>query len=378
MVHVSWLPLIGPKPLTASTQSVLSRLCVGSLPPHFVSVVEDIYSRRSFRVKDCGVTSERHEQKFGICQGCPLSPFLFTIVMTCVMTDARQDLSEDLGETLCNSMSDLLYADDTLLMGSSSEGLSSFLGAVCDAGGEYGLSLNVHKTKALNVRANGVVSGPAGQPLETKPSMTYLGGLLHSDGRSTHELSRRMGKALAEFDALRRVWSRSALTLHRKLEIFEACVISTLMYGLRTSWFNKAARRRLDGFQARCLRKILRVPPSFYSRVPNSEVLRRADALPLSAKLLEQQLLFFGDAACRSPGPIRNCIFEPGTLNVVDETLPRRTGRPRNTWAGEVMKHSLKVAGGMHSLKRILLTERSIPEWRALVVAHCRRQPCPF
>jgi len=294
------------------------------------------------------------------------------------MKDARQKISEELAETVYSNMSDLLYADDTLLMGTSAAGLTTFLAVVCQIGREYGLALNESKTKALNVMADGVVTGPAGEPLETKASMTYLGGLLHSDGRGTHELSRRLGKATQEFEALRRVWSRSALTLRRKLQIYEACVLSTLMYGLRTTWFNIAERRRLDGFQARCLRKILGIPHSYYSRVPNFDVLRRAEHRPLSIKLLEQQLIFFGDAVCRNSGPIRNSIFESGTLRLVDGTLPRRQGRPRNTWAGEVRKHAVSIAGGMNNLGRILLTERDIQEWRALVRAHCRRQTRPY
>ena len=40
-------------------------------------VIESIYTNRVFCVAGAGVTSEYHEQKFGICQGCPLSPFLF-------------------------------------------------------------------------------------------------------------------------------------------------------------------------------------------------------------------------------------------------------------------------------------------------------------
>ena len=113
-------------------------------------------------------------------------------------------------------------------MGTSAEGLSVFLAAICDIGREYGLALNVAKTKVLSVRADIVVSGPDGQALETKTSMTYLGGLLHSDGRSSHELSRRLGKAAAEFHTLQRVWARSSLSLHRKLAIVVACVLSTL------------------------------------------------------------------------------------------------------------------------------------------------------
>ena len=40
-------------------------------------------------VRDEGVTCRQHPQRFGIFQGCPLSPFLFSIVLTMLSQDAK-------------------------------------------------------------------------------------------------------------------------------------------------------------------------------------------------------------------------------------------------------------------------------------------------
>ena len=55
--------------------------------------------------------------------------------------------------------------------------------------------------------------------------------------------------------------------------VFNACVVSKLLRCLHTAWLNKAELRRLDVFQTSCLRKILRIPHSFKSRVSNAEIL---------------------------------------------------------------------------------------------------------
>ena len=52
--------------------------------------------------------------------------------------------------------------------------------------------------------------------------------------------------------------------------------------------------------------------------------------------------------------------------------------RPRNTWACQVMTHAITVANGIANLKKIMVIERSLTEWRALVRTHCRRQVCPY
>jgi hypothetical protein len=49
-------------------------------PPKVVAIISEIYKRRTFVVHDNGCCSDRKIQHYGICQGCPLSPFLFTIV----------------------------------------------------------------------------------------------------------------------------------------------------------------------------------------------------------------------------------------------------------------------------------------------------------
>ena len=59
----------------------------------------------------------------------------------------------------------------------------------------------------------------------------------------------------------------------------------------------KVELRRIDGFQCRCLRVILKIACPFVSRVSNEEVLDRAGAVTLSTLLLRHQLMFFGEVA---------------------------------------------------------------------------------
>ena len=65
----------------------LKRFGINSKP---IAIIRDIYSKRIFRVRWNNDSSNFHPQHFGISQGCPLSPFLFSILMTVLIHDCRQ------------------------------------------------------------------------------------------------------------------------------------------------------------------------------------------------------------------------------------------------------------------------------------------------
>ena len=106
--------------------------------------------------------------------------------------------------------------------------------------------------------------------------MNYLGTILAESGRISSELSRRIGIAKAELETLSKVWRHSYVTFQQKLKFYKSLVESKLLYSLSAACLTVADRRRLDGFQARCLRQLLRIKPPYYSRVSNLEVLRRS------------------------------------------------------------------------------------------------------
>ena len=100
-----------------------------------------------------------------------------------MMNDAKDSLVQQLGKSAADELSELLYADDTLLLGTSGPALSVFLRAVAETGAEYGMSLHVGKTQLIKERSNEDVLAPTGAKLPSKDSMIYLGGLLSNDGR---------------------------------------------------------------------------------------------------------------------------------------------------------------------------------------------------
>ena len=138
-------------------------------PSKFVDMVSSIYKDRKFVVTDFAVESGEHTQTYGICQGCPLSPFLFTIIMTTLLSDAHKCLQNQIGEAVREHViSELVYADDTLLVGSNPGTVETLMQCVEKCGEHYGLKLNWQKVEMLRVRSNAVVKNSSGMAITCK------------------------------------------------------------------------------------------------------------------------------------------------------------------------------------------------------------------
>ena len=122
------------------------------IPYHFCSVVRGIYNGRHFMVRDGGVTSRQRPQCFGTSQSCPLSPFLFSIVMTLLIQDAKAAFLSRRDPARTREISELMYADDTLILAVNNEDAEIYMQCIEQAGRMYGLQLNWNKLEVLPMR----------------------------------------------------------------------------------------------------------------------------------------------------------------------------------------------------------------------------------
>ena len=316
------------------------------LPPKVLRVIEHIYADRFFAVCDGGNSSSRRLQRSGISQGCPLSPFLFVMLMTVVMDDAKHCMSDGTQAAFnSGSLGVVLYADDTLLIGVSEGCVQEYLDTVAAVGKRFGLDLHHSKFQLLSVNGEYNLKTPVGEPIPTTDSMTYLGATVYADGSLKRELGRKLGCAWADFSKLNRLWKHTTLTKARKNQVYQAVIVSRLLYGLSSAWLNVAEIRRLNGFHCRCLRVIMRVQPAYFSRISNKKVLQECGQKPIDRQLLKQQMVLYGRVARSPPSdPLRLLTFVPGGLETAASRYIRRVGRQRNEWATMVQKECFKMS----------------------------------
>ena len=226
----------------------------------------------------------------------------------------------------------------------------------------------------MPVRCDAEFYSPNGERIALKTSFRYLGSMLCSSGKNGTELSSRLGAARAEFDKLCRVWSHASLTRAKKLRVYEACVVSKLLYCLDTLWLNTAEVHKLDAFHHRCLRRIAGVKPSYISRVSNAAIRNILQATTLHQTLLARQLGYMSTLATKPAGHVvRDFVFNPNTVSLKGTNGPRRRGRPRLAWAKQVHTVATSIAGNEANLSYFWNgSTTSTREWERLVANHCK------
>ena len=87
----------------------------------------------------------------------------------------------------------------------------------------------------------------------------YLGGQIRTDYNTSYEVRRRIALEEAAYRDMKRIFLDRKLSAYRKLQINHACIATTELYGLET--FNLTLRniKRLEVFEYRAIRRILRI-----------------------------------------------------------------------------------------------------------------------
>ena len=114
------------------------------------------------------------------------------------------------------------------------------------------------------------------------------------------------------------------ITLPTKVHLVKAMVFPVVMYGYESWTVKKAERRRIDAFELRCWRKLLRVP--WTARRSNQSILKEiSPGISLEGMMLKLKLQYFGHLMWR--------------VDSLEKTLmlggiggKRRRGRQRMRW----------------------------------------------
>ncbi|XP_063605235.1 uncharacterized protein LOC134780428 [Penaeus indicus] len=232
---------------------------------------------------------------------------------------------------------EMLFADDAALASHTEEALQRLMDRFAHACNEFGLTISLKKTNISAQDASHAPSISIGDfTLEVVEDFTYLGSTISTSLSLDTEINRWIGKAAATMAKLsKRVWDNKMLTENTKMRIYQACVLSTLLYGSETWTTYMRHERRLNTFHLRCLKRIRGI--TWQDRIPHSDILTRAGISSVFALLSQRRLRWLGHVWRMEDGRIPKDLLY-GQL----ATGTRRPGRPTLRFK-DVCKRDMKA-----------------------------------
>ena len=152
---------------------------------------------------------------------------------------------------------------------------------------EFGITTRLKKTNILGQEVSSTPRISIGDyTLEAVEELTYIGS---SNLSLDTELNKRIGKAASVLARLgKRIWDNAMLTISTRMKVYQACVLSTLLYSSETWTLHSCQEHRLNTFPLRCLRRILGI--TWQDRVPNKDVLAPVGLPSMFALLIQRRL----------------------------------------------------------------------------------------
>ena len=168
--------------------------------------------------------------------------------------------------------------------------------------------MNTTKTEILSASSPDVPTfSIGGNQLKNSEYFTYLGSNLSFSGDLTNEIQRRINHASSAFGRLsNRVFCNQDHTIHTKIAVHNAVVISTILYGCETWVPCRRHIRLLESFHIRRLQ--LAHGLRWWHKLTHSEIRYRAGIPSIESMLLHRQLRWLGRVVRMPHSRLPHCV----------------------------------------------------------------------
>ena len=321
-------------------------------------LMTSLYWNQSACIRVDGECSKYIDIERGVRQGCVLSPDLFNYYSELILRELEKEKGLRVGG---QNITNLRYADDTVLIAESQEDLQRLLDVVVAESERKGLSINCKKTESM------VISKKKEAPtcnlkvkdktIKQVSAFNYLGSTMTEDSRCASEVKRRIALAKSAFSKLEKILRNRTLGLKTRLRVLHCYIHPVLMYGSEAWTITSDIRKRLESCEMWFLRRMLRIP--WADKVTNEEVLQRAAVeRKLIGEIRTRQLRFLGHV-------IRKDGLENLALTGKIEGK-RSRGRKRMLWMAS-LNAWLAEKGIMQQEVELIRKARNRELWQAMI-----------
>lgn len=236
------------------------------------------------------------------------------------------------------------YADDTILISTDTKAINKLLKLIQTISRKYGLNLNMDKCVAVKRNTEGKFSFPNGNTLQTEEQATYLGNELNNKEDITLEINNKLNEVRRTWFKLSTYWKAKDCNQKWQLIIYDAVIRSKLLYGLETVQLTETQEKKIDAFQMRGLRQIMKNTHTYYNREhTNKHILEEASksAYPnkdrqinIFSQICEKRKIKLMGHNLRTANndPLREVTFEDSTAERRKDYGIRRQERAKLNW----------------------------------------------
>ena len=336
------------------------------VPNQLIDIIRSFHDNMKAKLRLDGELLEEIEVENGLQQGCSMAPTLFNLY-ACVVAERWLDKVRDVdGIGTClfykfdqqlfrrytrNASEDVIhkceFADDVALLATSRAAAETAMKLYSSVASDFGLTVSVPKTKFMVV-GYGVEEEELlpmsidGGNIECVTEFPYLGSLIAANGRIDVEIDKRIANASKAFGALRQsVFKNVQLSITTKRQVYNACVLSVLLYG-GECWIPLGRHlKRMNTFHHRCIRTMLGITnrQQWEQRISSANTREQwGDLETITVKLAKRRLEWLGHLA-RMPS---YRIPKKTLFSWLPQTRP--CGGPRRRWR-DLLKRDMKEAG---------------------------------
>ena len=360
------------------------------VPDTIIELIRSFHQGTQAKLRVNGALLDEIDVTNGLRQGCCMAPVLFNLY-ACLLVErwtARIQQSDGIGVQLRykhdrklfrrytrnaeeTRLNELQFADDAALLATTRSGAEKALQEYSHVAADFGLTVSMPKTKLM-------VSGREATEVDKAPirvgeeevgnvsQFTYLGSVITSSGRVELDVNRRVAQASKAFGALRKaVFGNKDLRVETKRAVYQACILSVLLYGSECWTPLKRDLRRLNSFHHRCIRSILGMSrrQQWTQHVTSGELRQRwGDPETVAEKVAQRRLEWLGHVA-RMPDERTPKISLFSWLQ-----QPRPQGGPRKRWRDTIHKDLRDMGISEDAWYKEATSSRT--GWRALYRAH--------
>jgi hypothetical protein len=240
------------------------------VPIAYVTLLQHLYCGQSGRVR-----TDKLSKSFDICrgtkQGDPLSSLLFNSLLEHIFRSIKPGWNQkrfgvQMGTGDQSRLSNLRFADDVLLVGTSQRQITMMLSDMHVAALRFGLQLHPEKTKIMTntTRKSGrgtctkaTIEGMDVSILPLSGCVKYLGRQLCFENSHEVELQNRIRGGWVKFMTHKQELTSKHYALNDRLKLFDTVVSPTVLYAAGTWALTKRHEHTLQRTQRRMLRMIL-------------------------------------------------------------------------------------------------------------------------